>query len=110
LGHTAGVVRLAFSPDGQYLATPSFDGSLKVWRMNSGEEWLTFKAGIAYLTDVSFSPDSRRLAIGGFEGLVRVYGLDLQETIDLALNRLTRWFTEQECQRYLHSPTSSHPN
>ncbi len=70
--------------------------------MDNGEEWLTFKAGIAYLTDLSFHPDSKHLATGGFEGLVRIYDLDLGRTMELAKSRVTRGLTVAECRRYLH--------
>ncbi len=101
-GHTALVARIAFSPDGRYLATASFDGTAKVWDAASGQAWLTLSAGPDALTDVAFSPDGTRLATGGFEGRVRVYVLPIEDLIALARERVTRGLTDEECQKYLH--------
>jgi WD40 repeat protein len=65
------IPRIAFSPDGQYIATASSDGTAKVWDASSGQERLTLSAGPDPLTQVAFSPDGTRLATGGFEGRVQ---------------------------------------
>jgi WD40 repeat protein/serine/threonine protein kinase len=101
-GHTALITRLAYSPDGQHIASASFDGTAKVWDSSSGEEWLTLSAGPDPLTQVAFSPDGTRLATGGFEGRVRVYALNLEDLTTLANTRMTRGFSPEECQKFLH--------
>ena len=55
------------------------------------------------LTDVAFSPDGTRLVTSSNDGNVRVYVLPVRELIDLARSRLTRGWTEGECQHYLHA-------
>ena len=35
-GHTKGILDLAFSPDGKYIASSSLDNSLKIWNVNTG--------------------------------------------------------------------------
>ena len=42
-GHTDGVRSVAFSPDGERLASASHDGTVKVWDMMNGQETLTLK-------------------------------------------------------------------
>src|SRR4051794_8217130 len=75
-GHTDGVHGIAYSPDGNRLASASSDisgqpGELKVWDAQTGQELRTLKGGSG---DVAFSPDGKRLAGGGEEwGDVRVW-------------------------------------
>jgi hypothetical protein len=54
-----------------------------------------------------FSPDGQELVSGGIEGLLRFYQLEPEALINLANDRLTRTWTEQECQKYLHLDTCS---
>jgi WD40 repeat protein/tRNA A-37 threonylcarbamoyl transferase component Bud32 len=73
-GHTQTVRGIAFSSDGQRLATVSSndgetDGEVKLWDAAGGQELLTLRqAG----TEISFSRDGRWLAVGGRDG-VTVY-------------------------------------
>jgi WD40 repeat protein/serine/threonine protein kinase len=60
-GHTGGVLSVAFSPNGQLLATGGEDGTAKVWDARTGQELFTFK-GRAAVNSVAFSPDGQRLS------------------------------------------------
>ena len=65
-GHTGIVWGLAFSPDGQMLASVSSDGTAKIWDWRNGAliQSLDFPAEVV---SVSFSPDGRILAVGGVD-------------------------------------------
>src|SRR5205823_4062523 len=59
--HTGVVTGLAFSPDGQRIASASHDKSLRLWDAETGQEVRCFDEGkTAYLT-VDFSRDGKRL-------------------------------------------------
>src|SRR2546422_3171525 len=65
VGHTATVTGVAFSPDGQRLASAS--DQVKIWDVATGQELLTLRPvlqgqGFPVPGDVRFSPDGRRLA------------------------------------------------
>jgi WD40 repeat protein len=107
-GHTSSIFSLEFSPDGKLLASGSFDGAAKVWDVSgnsptAGQELYHFSGSMAPITSVFFSPDGKHVGTGGyFDQVVRVYTLDPEELVTIGNSRLTRPFTVQECQRYLH--------
>ena len=55
------------------------------------------------LWSAKFSPDGRWIYAAGVDGLLRVFAVHLDDTIDLAYARLTRWWRPDECRRYLHT-------
>jgi WD40 repeat protein/DNA-binding SARP family transcriptional activator len=108
-GHTALALSPVFSPDGTRLATGSHDRTVRVWHVMSGAELLTLRAHTDATWGVAFSPDGKRLASASWDGTARVFLLDLDELMALAHSRLTRWFTEAECQALLHMDTCPPP-
>ncbi len=66
-GHTYSVFGLDYSPDGKYLVSASFDGSIRLWDAEQGIE-LDQVAGEGFAARAIFSPDgSHVLAAGGFK-------------------------------------------
>ena len=63
-GHLGYVWKVTFSTDGRFLATGSWDSTVKVWDVKTGKELATLRghAGIVYT--LAFSPDGRHLATG----------------------------------------------
>lgn len=64
-GHLTSVTALDLSPDGRRLATASWDGTARVWDLESGRSLVTFDGGDANLVSVAFSPDGTHLATAG---------------------------------------------
>jgi eukaryotic-like serine/threonine-protein kinase len=71
-GHTDWVHCVAFSADGNHLASASGDNLLKVWDAQTGRELVTFK-GHSGIRNVAFSPDGKRLSSGSSDGTVKVW-------------------------------------
>jgi WD40 repeat protein len=69
-GHTDIVSSVAFSRDGKRLASASQDGTVKVWKVGTGQELLSLKGGGI---SVAFSPDGQRLASANHDGTVKVW-------------------------------------
>jgi WD40 repeat protein len=99
--HTAPVLSVAFSPDGQRLASVSDDKTAKVWDVVTGKELLSIHAPDG-LTGVALSPDGSQLAVASRDGTARIYLLKIEDLVALAKQRVTRALTTEECQQYLH--------
>ena len=61
-GHTGYVWKVAFSPDSRYLASGSWDSTVKIWDVNSGKEVRTLRGHAGFIYGLAFSPDGRLLA------------------------------------------------
>jgi WD40 repeat protein len=108
-GHPTFVNEVLFTHDDEKLISASRDGTIKIWDVSSGEELQTLFVHSLGVTDVALSPDGKRLYAAAADGTIRVYLLDIEELIALAYTRLTRWFTPEECQTYLHTDTCPLP-
>ena len=72
-GHSSIVSSVAFSPDGHTLASGSFDQTIKLWNLATGEELCTFKEHTNYVTSVAFSPNGQTLASGSWDKTIKLW-------------------------------------
>ena len=72
-GHTDSVYTVAFSRDGRYILTGSFDKTAKVWDADNGEELFSLKGHTHEVFSVAFSPDGRRILTGSNDRTVKVW-------------------------------------
>jgi WD40 repeat protein/tRNA A-37 threonylcarbamoyl transferase component Bud32 len=74
-GHTELVPTLDTSWDGRYVATPSLDGTVKVWTVPEGTLVHTLMAKEVGNHLIQFSPDGRTLATAGVDGSVTLWSM-----------------------------------
>jgi ribosome assembly protein 4 len=60
-GHQQAVNHIAFSPDGRYFASASFDKKVKIWNGFSGDFLVTLTGHVGAVYQVAWSADSRFL-------------------------------------------------
>lgn len=66
-GHSAPVSRLTWSPDGAYIATTSYDNSLKLWDVASRRLVYTYRGHGSVVNAVAFTSDGEWLVTAGAE-------------------------------------------
>ena len=72
-GHTASVQSVAFSPDGQLLASDSDDKIIQLWDPATGTLQQTLKGHTDCIRSVAFSPNGQLLASGSDDNTVRLW-------------------------------------
>ena len=71
-GHQDRVTSLAFSPNGQSLATASYDNTARIWDLQ-GNELAVLKGHQDLVRSVAFSPDGQKLATASYDGTARIW-------------------------------------
>jgi WD40 repeat protein len=64
---------VAFSPDGQIVASGSDDKTIKLWDLQTGLEIATLSGHESYVESVAFSPDGKTIVSGGYDKTVKVW-------------------------------------
>jgi cytochrome c len=74
-GHTAPIVGLAVSPDGNTIASASWDRTIRLWPV-AGGEGRVLKGHDQNVNGVAFSRDGKQLVSAGYDATVRIWPLD----------------------------------
>ncbi|NES02669.1 MAG: protein kinase [Okeania sp. SIO2F4] len=82
-GHFDSVNSVAFSPNGETLASGSRDKTIEIWDMNKGRRWFTLTGHGDSVQTVAFSQDGEMLASGSRDKTIEIW--------DMKKGR--RWFT-----------------
>jgi hypothetical protein len=80
-GHSDWVYSLAISPDGQTLASGSFDKTIKLWQLSTGQLTHSLSEHSKAVFCVAISPDGQTLASGSFDETIKLWHLDTGELI-----------------------------
>ncbi|NEO45874.1 MAG: hypothetical protein F6K55_17790 [Moorea sp. SIO4A3] len=81
-GHRAPVNSVAFSPDGQTIATASSDNTVKLWNLE-GKHLQTLSGYRAPVNSVAFSPDGQTIVSASSDKTVKLWNLEGQELYTL---------------------------
>ena len=73
VGHTGCIWNVVYSEDGEWVASASVDGTIRVWNPRVGHEVMRFESHTLHFSNLAFSPDGKTLAIGQWNGTVSIY-------------------------------------
>ncbi|MFN7502735.1 MAG: helix-hairpin-helix domain-containing protein, partial [Dolichospermum sp.] len=74
-GHSDWVWSLAYSPDGQTLASGSRDKTIKLWDVNTGNLLQTLEDHSNQVWSVAYSPDGQTLASGSGDKTIKLWNV-----------------------------------
>ena len=108
-GHASGVTSVAFSPDGQRLASGSFDDTVRIWDLATGKELFNSRATTvpfgAWLSVRTGTPASADVAVGSTCGRQQKFprksgsAEQLRSSLPNSLGGSISGRTPKECQR-----------
>ena len=73
LRHSREINAVAFSPDGQRLATASSDGTVKIWDLGNGHEILSYAGHTDKVRCLAWSVDGTFIASAGMEKNIKIW-------------------------------------
>ena len=68
-----GVMSVAYSPDGNILASGAYDGTIRLWDLRTGKLLCTLTGHTFSVRSIAYSPDGRLLASTGWDKTVRLW-------------------------------------
>lgn len=78
-GHTGEVNTVAFTPDGQKLASGSDDQTIKIWNLNTLQELRTLRGHKYWVYSVAISPNGQTIVSGSKDNTIKVWNLNTGE-------------------------------
>ena len=100
-GHTNTITRVSLSPDGQTLATASYDGPIQLWEVSTHKHLHTLTGSTRAVKKILFRPDGQRLVADSLDGTIRLWNTHTGEL----LHNFTHWDN-----RYGDNSISFHPD
>ena len=82
-GHTDFVSSIAFSPNGQILASGSWDNTIILWDVATAESVKILRGHTDRVLSVAFSPDGRTLASGSDDQTIRLWDVAARQQRDI---------------------------
>jgi WD40 repeat protein len=74
-GDISGFMSVAWSPNGQILASGGHNGTIQLWRVSDGRLIRTLEGHTSTVNSVAWSPDGHTLASGSSDSTVRLWSI-----------------------------------
>ena len=75
-GHRGGVSAVAVTPDGRRAVSASYDQTLRVWDLESGQTLRKLEGHTGWVYAVTIIPDGRRAVSASYDQTLRVWDLE----------------------------------
>ncbi len=74
-GHSSYIRSIAFSPDGNTIATASMDNSIMLWNVEAGNEIKILKGHSFFVNTIAFSSDGKTLVSGSSDKTIKLWNI-----------------------------------
>ena len=74
-GHNNTISQIEYSPDGQFIASASWDKTIKLWDAASGESVNTLKGHREGVNSIAFSPDGQTIVSGSEDKTLKIWDI-----------------------------------
>jgi WD40 repeat protein len=81
MGHSERIWAIAFSPDGQSLASGGEDCSIRLWDLATGNCYAVWQAHDRWVRSLAFSPDGKHLASCSYDQTIKLWDIQTQDCI-----------------------------
>jgi WD40 repeat protein len=78
-----GITSVAFSPDGEQMATSDTNGSIQIWNLKDGQQLALYLGHNSWVWDVAYSPSQPLLASCGQDHQVRLWDIHTGKCLKL---------------------------
>lgn len=85
VGHTDSVLAVAFSPQGDWLASASSDTTIRLWQAGQPTATQTLTQHTAFVNAIAFSPDGEQMASASGDGIVLLWDVTTGEVDEFSL-------------------------
>ena len=75
-GHSSEVSSICITPDGRRIISGSYDCSIRIWDMDSGQCVNTFVGHTSAITALAITSDGKRCVSGSFDNTIRIWDID----------------------------------
>lgn len=75
------ITALAVTPDGRQIVSGSYDNTIKVWDLESGQLLRTLSGHKAGISDLLMTPDGKQVVSGSFDSTFKVWNLETGKMI-----------------------------
>ncbi|MFL5728866.1 MAG: eIF2A-related protein [Cytophagaceae bacterium] len=101
-GHKARINDVKFSKDDHFLASASFDGSIKVWNMqNLNDQPIVLKDHSSWVWKMAYSPEGDKLVAGCVDNLIRVWPTNSDVMAEQICGKIKRNMSIKEWEQYV---------
>ena len=81
-GHSSSISSVAISPDGKTIVSGSWDKTIKIWDMQSGEYLHTLEGHMDSVYSIAISPDGNRMVSGSSDETIKIWDMQSGEYLN----------------------------
>ena len=81
VGHSSRVTTVSITPDGSKVISGSYDNTIKIWNINTGEELKTLNGHSSSVTAVSITPDGSKIISGSYDNTLKIWNINTGEEL-----------------------------